>query len=174
MPVAIRPEQPDDFTAIAAVVVDAFNPKHGPEVAVLVERIRASEHYVPELALVAEDESGIVGHVMLSWVGLEGAARDRILCLSPLAVRPDRQRTGVGSRLVEAVVALADEAGEPAVFLEGIPGYYPRFGFEPASLLGFLPPKEGIPDAAFMVRRLATYDADIAGRVIYPAAFDGV
>ena len=170
----LRSEQALDHDAIAAVVVDAFNPQHGPEVAALVERIRASEHYVPELALVAEDESGIVGHVMLSWVGLEGGTRDRILCLSPLAVRPDRQRTGVGGRLVEAVLERAEQAGEPAVFLEGIPDYYPRFGFELASSLGFLPPKEGIPDAAFLIRRLTAYDPAIAGRVVYPEAFDGL
>jgi putative acetyltransferase len=174
MPVTVRPEQPDDFAAIAAVVADAFAPKHGPEVAALVEQIRSSEHYIPELALLAEDDSGVIGHVMLSWVGLESEARDRILCLSPMSVRTDRQRRGIGSRLVEAILALAEARGEPAVILEGVAAFYPRFGFERASSLGFLPPHEGIPDVAFMVKRLTAYDKAIAGRVSYRGtAFEG-
>jgi putative acetyltransferase len=87
-------------------------------------------------------------------------------------VRSDRQREGVGTRLVASALALADEAGEPAVVVEGVPDYYPRFGFERASALGFRPPHDGIPDAAFMVKRLAAWDPAVAGRVVYPPAFD--
>jgi putative acetyltransferase len=170
----IRAEQPEDFPGIAAVVSDAFSPKHGPEVAALVERIRASEHYLPELALLAEDESGVIGHVMLSWAGLEGGTRERILMLSPMSVRTDRQRRGVGTSLIEDVLGRAETMGEPAVMLEGIPGYYPRFGFEVASTLGFEPPRKDIPDAAFMVKRLPGYKPGLAGRIVYPSTFDGV
>jgi putative acetyltransferase len=167
----VRPERPDDGAAVAAVVLDAFG-AHGPQVVAFVDAIRRSQNYVPELALVAVDDSGVVGHVMVSWVPLEGSARDRILNLTPLSVRPDRQREGVGTRLVASVVALADEAGEPAVIVEGVAAYYPRFGFERASALGFRPPHDRIPDAAFMVKRLAAWDPAVAGRVVYPPTFD--
>ena len=166
-----RPERPDDRAAVAAVVLDAFG-AHGPAVVAFVDALRRSQGYVPEFALVAVDDSDVVGYVMVSWVPLQGSARDRILNLTPLAVRSDRQREGVGSRLVVSVVALADEAGEPAVVVEGVPGYYPRFGFERASALGFRPPHDRIPDAAFMVKRLAAWDPAVAGRVVYPPAFD--
>jgi putative acetyltransferase len=167
----VRPEHPDDFAAIAGVVRDAFG-DHGPAVARLVEDVRASKHYIPELTLVALDESGVIGHVMLSWTGIQGGLRERLLMLSPMSVRPDRQRRGVGSRLIEHVLGLAESAGEPLVFLEGIPGYYPRFGFELAGPLGFLPPREGIPEEAFMVKRFPGYDPALAGRIVYPPAFD--
>jgi putative acetyltransferase len=166
----LRPEHPDDFPAIAEVVQDAFG-DHGPAVARLVDDIRASEHYIPELSLVAVDESGVIAHVMLSWTGIESRARERVLMLSPMSVRPDRQRAGVGSRLIEHVLGLAESAGEPLVFLEGIPDYYPRFGFERAAPLGFLPPREGIPDEAFMVKRFPGYDPEMAGRIVCPPAF---
>lgn len=169
----IRPEREEDREAIAAVVRAAFV-RHPDEVALLVDQIRASENYVPDLALVAEDESGVIAHVMLSWVGLEGSARDRILNLSPMSVRPDRQRAGVGTQLIEAALARAAAAGEPAVLVEGIPDYYPRFGFERASALGFVAPKPAIPDEAFMVKRLPGYTAELAGQVVYPPAFDGL
>ena len=75
--------------------------------------------------MVAEDASGVIAHVMLSWVGVEGGYRTRILNLTPMSVRPDRQRIGVGARLIRDALGRAEEAGEPAVFVEGIPGYYP-------------------------------------------------
>jgi putative acetyltransferase len=156
---------------VAEVVRAAFV-RHPDQVASFVERIRASEQYIPELALVAEDCSGVIAHVMLSWVGVEGGSRPRILNLTPMSVRPDRQRVGVGTRLIWDALGRAEHAGEPAVVVEGIPAYYPRFGFERASALGFTPPDPTIPDEAFMVKRLPGYSRDLAGRIVYPAAFD--
>ena len=111
-----------------AEVVRAASVGHPDEVASFVERIRASEQFIPELALVAEDSSGVIAHLMLSWVGVEGGSRTRILNLTPMSVRPDRQRIGVGARLIRDALGRAEEAGEPAVMVEGIPAYYPRFG----------------------------------------------
>ena len=71
-------------------------------------------------------------------------------------------------------LARAEEAGEPAVMVEGIAAYYPRFGFERASPLGFISPHPKIPDDAFMVKRLPGYSPDLAGRIVYPAAFDAL
>src|SRR5215203_317282 len=159
--VVIRPERDADHPVIAEVVRAAFV-GHSDEVASFVERIRASEQFVPELALVAEDSSGVIAHVMLSWVGVEGGSRTRILNLTPMSVRPDRQRIGVGARLIGDALGRAEEAGEPAVMVEGIPAYYPRFGFEQASALGFISPHPKIPDDAFMVKRLAEYSPDVA------------
>ena len=165
----IRPERPADHDEIAAVVGAAF--PHHPEVVAFVDAIRASPEYVPELALVAEDESGIVAHVMLSWAGLEGDGLDRLLVLTPMSVRPDRQRQGVGSALIREVLARADAAGAPAVLLEGIPGYYPRFGFEPAAEHGLEKPLASIPDEAFMVRKLSAYSDAVRGKIVYPAFY---
>ena len=166
----IRPEELRDFDEIAHVVRAAFRDQ-GVQVAAFVEGIRASEHYVPELALVSEDETGVVGHVMLSLIGVADASRAQLLALTPMSVRPDRQRQGIGTTLIGEVLRRAEAAGEPAVLVEGIPGYYPRFGFERASLLGFIAP-DGIPDAAFMVKRLPGWDASLAGRVVYPPHYD--
>ena len=104
--VVIRPERDADHPVIAEVVRAAFV-GHPDEVASFVERIRASEQFIPELALVAEDSSRVIAHVMLSWVGVEGGSRTRILNLTPMSVRPDRQRIGVGARLIR------DALGDP-------------------------------------------------------------
>jgi predicted N-acetyltransferase YhbS len=169
--VVIRPERGAEHPAIAEVVRAAFV-GHPDEVASFVDRIRASEQFIPELALVAEDSSGVIAHVLLSWVGVEGGSRPRILNLTPMSVRPDRQRIGVGALLIQDALGRAEEAGEPVVMVEGISAYYPRFGFERASALGFISPHPKIPDEAFMVKRLPGYSPDLAGRIVYPATFD--
>ncbi len=74
--VVIRPERDADHAVIAEVVRAAFV-EHPDEVAAFVDRIRASEQFIPELALVAEDSSGVIAHVMLSWVAVSKADRAR-------------------------------------------------------------------------------------------------
>ena len=71
--VVIRLERDADHPVMADVVRAAFV-GHPDEVANVVEHIRASEQFIPELALVAEDSSGVIAHVMLSWVGVEGGS----------------------------------------------------------------------------------------------------
>ena len=68
----VRPENPEDFEAVAEVVRDAFG-DHGPAVVRLVEDIRASDNYIPELTLVARDESGVIGHVRVGKGAVIGA-----------------------------------------------------------------------------------------------------
>ena len=170
----IRRETAADHAAIGEVVAAAFGSEAEAQ---LVEAIRASDAYVPELALVAELEGSVVGHVMVSFVGLDDLAGNvrTIASLSPLAVAPDRQGQGIGTALVAAVTAEADRRGEPVVVLEGNPKYYGRLGFEPSAPQGITItlPSWAPPEAAQMMR-LGSYDPAIRGHVIYPPAFDGV
>ncbi len=174
--VTVRPEQARDRAAIRRVVTAAFGSDAEAD---LVDRIRTSPGYVAELALVAELDSEVVGHVMISHAVIRHAAGERrIAMLSPLAVAPDRQREGIGGLLVRAVVAAADHRREPIVILEGSPDYYGRFGFEHSVRHGIeieLP--SWAPPEAAQVRLLDAFDPDDAtlrGQVVYPAAFDGL
>ena len=163
-----RPERAEDFNGIDLVVAAAFG---DGMLAVLVRRIRASEHYVPELSFVADDDGAIVAHTMLSYLVLDTGTR--VLQLSPMAVAPERQRQGIGSGLIRAVLAAADRRGDPLVVLVGNPRYYERFGFRPCVASGLLPP-ESHPDAPWQVVRLTAYDDTIRGRVVLPPVFDGI
>jgi putative acetyltransferase len=161
--VIVRAERAEDHEAIAAVVEAAFG---SPDEARLVESFRASAGYLPELALVAEVDSDVVGHVMFTLTEL--ADGTSILMLSPLAVRPDRQRTGIGTALVREGLRASAERTEPLVIVEGDPRYYSRFGFVAASELGLERPYESIPEAAFQALRLPAYVERVRGRVVYP------
>jgi len=164
----VRTETPADHEAVAAVLIAAFD---GPMEAALVDLIRRSEHFEPELSLVADGGGEILGHVLFSRVGLEGEGPGEVYSLAPLAVHPDHHHKGIGTALTEEGLRRLDEMGEPLVVLEGIPAYYPRFGFEPGSRNGLTPPDPRVPDEAFMVRKLTGYDPAITGRIVYPPAF---
>ena len=171
--VAIEPEQPDDHAAVGEVVRAAFS--HHQTVPRLVELIRASPQYLPDLALVARRDGAVVGHVMVSRAELvddeHGVTRD-VLTLSPLAVAPEAQGRGVGSALVRAVLERASSRPEPLVTLEGSPRYYPRFGFRDCRDVGItidLP--DWAPREAGQVYRLPSYTPAVRGRLVYPPAF---
>lgn len=162
----VRRERPEDAAQVFAVIEAAFEDR---SVAEFAETIRASPGHVADLAFVAEAEGHVVGHTMLSRVGLEGHAD--VLILTPMSVRPDRQRQGIGAALVQAALAAANERGEPLVLCEGVPSYYPQFGFRSATELGLLRPDPKIPDAAWMAIPLRAYDPGLRGRVVYPPFF---
>lgn len=165
----IRPEIPSDVGAVEEVNRAAFG---GDDEGRLIRLIRESEFYVPELSLVAVVDGSVVGHVMFSYVTLETGAEDVfILDLAPLAVHPDHHGAGIGSALTWEGLRLIEERHEPLVLVEGIPGYYPRFGFERASRHGLVAPSPRIPDEAFMVKLLPAYTPDYRGRVRYPPSF---
>ena len=162
----VRPERAADYAAITAVVDAAFGDL---DTSRLVADLRASPGSIADLALVAEDDDGdVVGHVMFTVTSLESG--DAILMLSPLAVRPDRQRAGVGTALVGAGLEGARRRSEPLVIVEGDPRYYGRFGFVEASSLGLERPYESIPPHAFQA--LALRRDHPRGRVTYPPPFD--
>jgi putative acetyltransferase len=164
--VKIRLETTDDAAAVGRVVEAAFG---RPDELRMVEAVRASDGFVPELAFVADDAGEVVGHVMLSRVALVGADRP-LLELAPLAVAPARQREGIGSALTRAALAAAEARNEPLVLVLGDPRYYVRFGFRRSDTLGIEPPAPAW-HAAFMVAPLAAYDPSLRGKVVFPPSF---
>lgn len=174
--VVVRVMRPDEWPMARDVGIDAFDGDGLPE---LLDALRASWSWIDELAFVAEVDGAIAGMVLFNRAILDTDDRNvDVLLLSPLGVRRDLQHRGIGSALMRgALDVLAATRPEPAVFLEGIPTYYPRFGFRRARPLGFTPPSHRIPDEAFMVYTLPSYTPDLRGGVVYPDAFwrvDGV
>lgn len=156
----IRLAAPTDAAAIRDVVAAAFGQ---PDEADLVDRLRADGDVLVEL--VAEHGGTVVGHVLFSRLGIgpiEGAA------LAPLAVAPDRQRTGVGVALTRAGIDRCRELGVPAIVVLGHADYYPRFGFSPALARPLEAPFSG---PSFMAMELVPGALARGGRLRYAPAF---
>ena len=162
----VRTEEPADFDAIRAVHSRAFAPSEVE--AKLVDRLRADRDLVPDLCLVAVEDDAVVGHIALSRATLDSG--HEILVLAPMAVLPERQRSGVGTQLIEQALRRAALTDYPLVSVLGHPDYYPRFGFEPARALSVEPPFQ-VPDAAWMASKLPRYSSEARGTVVYAQAF---
>jgi putative acetyltransferase len=165
----LRDEVPADHDAVRELHRVAFGDE-GDKVARLLDALRRDD---PEgSGVVAEDAGRVIGHVFFTRSLLD--APQRLLdvqVLSPIAVAPDRQRQGVGKRLIEFGVALMEARGEPLVFLEGDPAYYSRRGFAPGGDHGFRKPSLRIPDAAFQVVKLSAYQEWMTGTLVYRHTF---
>lgn len=127
-PHSIRDERAADRAAVRAVTEAAFGRQAEAE---LVERLRADGD--AEIALVAEEEGRVVGHILFSRM----AAPFRALGLAPVSVMPKRQGCGIGSALIGAGLARAGKEGWEALFVLGDPAYYGRFGFTAAAAAPF-------------------------------------
>lgn len=146
---AIRAEKESDHERVAAIQEAAFGQTAEAE---LVAALRESAR--PRLSLVAELAGERVGHVFFSPVAIEGpGAAPPVAGLAPLAVAPEWQGRGAGSALVRAGLSACVPLGWQAVFLLGDPGYYGRFGFEPAPPRGLRYESEAF-DRGFQVREL--------------------
>ena len=140
--IEIREERPEDVAGIREVNDRAFGQEQEGRI---VDALRANGAAV--LSLVAIAEERVVGHIMYSPITVgevTGAT------LAPMAVLPEQQRQGIGSRLVEAGNQRLKLAGYPFVIVLGHPGFYPRFGFLPANSRD-IKCEWDVPAEAFMV-----------------------
>ena len=125
-----------------------------------MDQIRASSGIT--LSLVAADDDEIVGHVLFSPVTIRSERDEfRALGMGPVAVRPDRQKQGVGSGMIRAGLDRLRQQGNGIVVVEGHPAYYARFGFRDAGRYG-LSCEFSPPPGCFMVLELRA--GALAGR----------
>jgi len=171
--VLIRRETGRDADVIRAITTAAFAPGCPPGQVVpearLIDELRAGPAWIPALSLVAVTPAGeVIGHVL----GTRGhVGQDPVVAIGPLSVCPDRQRRGVGSALMHAVLGAADALGEPLAALLGDPAYYRRFGFELSTVCQITPPRpEWQPH--FQVRVLTQYQPRLRSMFTYPEPFD--
>ncbi len=125
----IREERPSDDAQINDLTERAFAPmpfSDDTEAEALRALRRAGDL---TLSLVAEDETGIVGHVAFSPVTINGKDGGWY-GLGPISVEPDRQRAGIGRSLVAVGLDTLRQRGAAGVALIGNPDIYSRFGFE--------------------------------------------
>jgi putative acetyltransferase len=174
----VRRERPQDVAKVRSVVAAAFGvQRHGdgpgdefPAEVTLLDALRRDDGWLPALSLVALDPNrpvDVVGHVTCTRGRVAGRPG---LGLGPLAVRPERQRCGVGTALMHAVLGAADALDEPFVALLGDPAYYARFGFVAGASMG-VEPSDPAWGRHFQVRTLSAW-VPVSGTFRYAAPFE--
>lgn len=165
----IRDERREDAESVRAVNLAAFETAVEAD---LVDALR--DQAAPIVSLVAEDAGTIVAHILFSPVTLMTGPRLPMMGLAPMAVVPDRQRQGIGSRLVLEGLERCRRSGVAAVVVVGHAAYYPRFGFVPGSRFG-IGCEYDVPDDVFLICELHQ-DAlrGLSGTVRYHPAFAAV
>lgn len=166
MDLDIRPESIEDGKSVWDVNLAAFGTDAESK---LIEALRDGGYV--EVSLIAAFEGKVVGHILFSRMTI-GTALGTVdaLSLAPMAVLPEYQRRGIGSKLVEAGLEACRQRGHKIVLVLGHPQFYPRFGFSVEQAKALASPF-GAGDA-WMARELQPGAlADVAGEVEYSPPF---
>jgi len=171
--VIIRQENPADYPIVFDLIKESFkNEEHTDhQEHFLVERLRSSDDFVPELSLVAEIDGEVVGYILLTKVKIIGKEVFESLAMAPVAVLPEYQNQGIGGKLIVAAHNKGKELGFESVIVLGHEGYYPKFGYKPADRFGIRPPFD-VPSENFMAIELVDGALeDVEGVVKYAEEF---
>ena len=136
----IRTATLPDRDAIACLYLAAFPVEEREVVAALAVKLLAETTTPESFALVAEADGALVGHVGFSPVSCEKTDNFQGYLLAPLAVHPEFQKRGIGTKLIDAGLRRVSELGADIVFVYGDPQYYGRFGFDAGIAAEYAPP----------------------------------
>lgn len=147
----IRSETHRDYKDIISLVLRSFQEgtdySDGTDIIALIEEIRDSEFYIPELSFVAELEGEIVGHFLFSRFPLSktktgghgGANETDLVMLAPVSVHADFLRQGIGKAMLKMGIEKVKEMGFRGIIVEGNFMFYNTVGFRTSSEYGIYP-----------------------------------
>lgn len=172
--VITRQEKEADHNAVFLLIESAFRTldfsDHTEQF--LVERLRKSNAFIPELSLVAAVNNKIVGHILLTKLKIRNNNGEiHSLALAPVSVHPDYQRKGIGGMLINEAHSIAKSMGYESVVLVGHPEYYPRFGYTKACEFGISFPFDVPKEACMAVELVENALKNADGVVEYPKEF---
>lgn len=185
--IAIRPETHKDYREIISLVLRSFREgttySDGTDVLALIEEIRGSEYYIPDLSFVAELDGRIVGHFLFSKFplspvpqgGCGRTAETEIVMLAPVSVHADFFRQGIGTAMLTRGIEIVRAREFKGITVEGNYRFYNRLGFKTSSEFGIYP-TSGIPmHEPRCMMCMETYAGalkDVRGYVVYDMYFN--
>lgn len=174
MKIIIRQESSGDHNNVFNVIKEAFErmeiSDHKEQF--LVDRLRESSAFIPELSLVAEYLGKIVGHILLTKIEI---IKDhdvfKSLALAPISIDPKYQKMGIGSKLIRESHKIAKSLGYKSIIVLGHPKYYLRFGYEQAYNFGIELPFEAPKESCLAIELVENGLVEVSGLVEYPKEF---
>lgn len=121
-------------TAIEALLDAAFGTDRRERTAY---RLRTGSNPITSLSFVIMDDEDLIACIQC-WPVQIGATC--LVLVGPVAVHPDRQNEGHGSRLMQAMLNAASEMADPPMVMIGDAEYYGRFGFSAEATAGWQMP----------------------------------
>ena len=173
--VTIRPEEHKDYKNIISLILRSFQEgtdySDGTDIIALVEEIRDSKYYIPELSFVAELDHKVVGHFLFSHFPLsptkEGGHDEKstseIVMLAPVSAM---LKLGI-----EKVRAL----GYKGITVEGDFNFYHRVGFRTSSEYHIFPTTGWPMEEPRCMMCQETYEGSldgIQGYIVYDMYFN--
>ena len=147
--ITIRPEEHRDYKSIVSLILRSFQEgtdySDGTDIIALVEEIRDSQYYIPELSFVAELDNKVVGHFLFSKFPLsptrQGGHGDdsEIVMLVPVSVHPDYFRQGIGTAMLTMGIEKVRQLGCKGITVEGNDRFYNKVGFRTSSEFHIFP-----------------------------------
>lgn len=174
MEIKLRQENEKDHKSVFTLIEKAFEKEEYSDhkEQFLVERLRKSTAFIPELSIVAEVENEIVGHILLTKLEISNdTASFESLALAPVSVLPEFQGKGIGAKLILHSHKVAKDLGYQSIILLGHPDYYPRFGYELCEKYHIEMPFEVPAENCMVIALTENGLSGVSGKVIYPAAF---
>ena len=129
-----------DRDEIQGVYLSAFSESEREMVSKLAVNLLSEDTSPQTYSYVAETEGAVVGHVALSPILMDDHEHWHGYILAPLAVKPDYQKRGIGSKLIERGMQQLLKMGAHILFVYGDPTFYGRFGFRADAADRYTPP----------------------------------
>ncbi|MCW3159801.1 GNAT family N-acetyltransferase [Chryseobacterium oryctis] len=179
--ITLRQEEEKDQEKVIKIIEEAFKTvkESDHQEHFLVERLRKSSSFIPELSIVADytdddtSKTELVGHILFTEITIENNSESFVsLALAPVSVKPEYQNQGIGGHLIAFGHVIAEEMGYQSVVLIGHEKYYPKFGYKKASNFGISFPFE-VPEENGMALELKENGlTSVKGVVKYPKEFE--
>ncbi len=136
----IRLAQETDLNSIQRIVETSFSEEENKAIMELASDLSSENSSPPIKSLVAEVDDQVIAYVSYSPIFLKSDSKINGYILAPLAVSPDHQHKGVGSKLINAGIEMLSRDEVDVLLVYGDPKYYGRFGFNEDTAHFFTPP----------------------------------
>lgn len=167
--IVIRPEKPQDYAGVHELNRLAFRRESEAR---LIENLRATSGFIPELSLVAIGGKNVVGHVLFYPISIETPDGDLpALAMAPMAVRPELKKEDISGRLMQQGTRECRRLGYKCIVTMGAQQNYRELGFAPIKW-GKLKHSLRVSGGDLMVLELVPgLLDDVRGTVKFPPVF---